>query len=761
MASAPARSMGFDLGFAEEDLEKSDQSGPFGTSPVAAKPMSPVPTKQTQDTERLGVGTGLLDVPLEVKPRRSLAKPPPKTTKDGPTVPLNLGMDSAPPSVQGDIVPTSGLPRPDVPRAYQLPDGLPPGSPLTQTAQSESGSLQARGRPESLPAHRPEILHANAYRNETLAGTAHANPQMASSNAFNAPVMSSAPPPGSMVRKAVAAESGDVGSPGGSDPNLSLFGPEPGHYDLGGRAFGGFSEFPPLAAAPSQDLLSKLAYSEAKVRHLQLQLEDSELRMRERLDSVKKQHESELEKMELQSRRLEAELERCKEIHKGDLEHLNTSKQLLLQNFDMEKDEIRREERRKAQLDLEKAKIDHDNELEELRRRHERNLSIVKQQAEMEADNLKRAQSGEHQLTKLVEQVQGSVAEVERMSRRVDTDKSLEWSVRERQLEAREKQVRDYESRLSAQSKEVEDQRRRVSELVRHMESSQVDDRESLKLERERLQDEHARLLALQQSVREADRNNKEALKHAWAQLEDERHGFKQDQLRFESDAQAQRDEAELVERQQRQETERLKAIHQQVEVARQNASRRIRETEATIASERRALMSELEVFEEKRRNFVAEWQQLEDGKNRLEEDRIGFEQEVKSVGLMAAEVERRSEELKSLHDQASEARSQILRLKDQLHDERNAQLSEEGRLKSMQTLVEQQRLQLLQTENQLRVRAIEDIDLLVTTQFTTTNGNNGLDGLGESARHSIWNRSPYSKADQMVRMIPLTHLGA
>merc|ERR1740117_169570 len=36
-----------------------------------------------------------------------------------------------------------------------------------------------------------------------------------------------------------------------------------------------------------------------------------------------------------------------------------------------------------------------------------------------------------------------------------------------------------------------------------------------------------------------------------------------------------------------------------------------------------------------------------------------------------------------------------------------------------MQTLVEQQRLQLLQTENQLRVRGIEDMELMVTTQAT------------------------------------------
>lgn len=317
----------------------------------------------------------------------------------------------------------------------------------------------------------------------------------------------------------------------------------------------------------------------------QLQLEDCDQRWVQRLADAKQQIGAEHERMELQCRRLEAELDRCKEIHAGDLRHLNEKKQLLLQNAEMEKENVRREERRKAELDLEKHRQDHAAELEELRRRHERALSIAQQQADMEADNLRKSHSGEHQLAKLVEQVQGSVAEVERMSRRADSDKTVEWSVRERQLEAREKMVREMESRLTAQSKEMEDQRRRVSELVRHMEDSQVDDREALKLERDRLQDEHARLSSLQQSVRDADRNNKEGLKHAWGSLEDEKHSFQQQRLKMEGELSSHREEIELHEHQQRQETERLKTLHNQVEVARQNASRRIRETEVTIAS--------------------------------------------------------------------------------------------------------------------------------------------------------------------------------
>merc|ERR1719310_349041 len=85
----------------------------------------------------------------------------------------------------------------------------------------------------------------------------------------------------------------------------------------------------------------------------------------------------------------------------------------------------------------------------------------------------------------------------------------------------------------------------------------------------------------------------------------------------------------------------------------------------------------------------------------------------------MAIEVQRKSEELKALHEQAGEARGEILRLRDQLSEERTAHGSELERLKTMQTLVEQQRLQLLQTENQLRMRGIEDIALMVTTQAT------------------------------------------
>merc|ERR1719389_771503 len=103
--------------------------------------------------------------------------------------------------------------------------------------------------------------------------------------------------------------------------------------------------------------------------------------------------------------------------------------------------------------------------------------------------------------------------------------------------------------------------------------------------------------------------------------------------------------------------------------------------------------MSDLEAFEEKRRILAVEVAKVNDEKRRLEEDRSGFDQEVRNVGQMAAEVQRRSEELKNLHNQAGEARGELLQLRDQLHEERSAHSTEAERLKTMQTLVEQQRL--------------------------------------------------------------------
>jgi len=331
------------------------------------------------------------------------------------------------------------------------------------------------------------------------------------------------------------------------------------------------------------------------------------------------------------------------------------------------------------------------------------------------------------QFSRLVEQVQTSVAQVEKMSKRVEGEKSLEWSVRERQLEAREKNVREMEARLAAQTKEVEEQRRKVSELVRHMEDSQTDDRSALSVERERLEKEHCRLLELQQSVREADRTNKEALKHAWAQLEDERRAFQQEQLRSHSEANVRKEEIELQERRVRQELERLKDVHAQVETARQNASRRIRETEATVANERRCLMNDLEIFEEKRRVFAAEVQKLDVERRTFQEDKENFEKEVANVGNMAAEVQRRSEQLKTVKEQTDEAYNEIQRVRGQLQEERNAHATDFERLKTMQTLVEQQRLQLLQTENQLRAHSIEDVNILVTSQASTSPDGGGF----------------------------------
>eukprot|EP00927_Polykrikos_kofoidii_P078405 TRINITY_DN75231_c0_g1_i1.p1 TRINITY_DN75231_c0_g1~~TRINITY_DN75231_c0_g1_i1.p1 ORF type:complete len:853 (+),score=190.16 TRINITY_DN75231_c0_g1_i1:305-2560(+) len=385
----------------------------------------------------------------------------------------------------------------------------------------------------------------------------------------------------------------------------------------------------------------------------------------------------------------------------------------------MEKESARRDERRKAQQELDRLRTDHATEIEDLRRKHERALTIAQQQAELEAESLRRAHSDEHQLQRLVEQVSASVSQVDKMSRHVEDGKSLEWGARERQLEAREKNVREMEARLVAQTKEVEDQRRRVSDLVRHMEDSQTNDRASLAVERERLEAEHRRLQELQTNIRDADRNNREAMKHGWAQLEDEKRSHQQEMLREHGNLTTKREEIELQERRVRQEVDRLKDVHTQVENARQNAARRIRETEATIANERRSLMNELEIFEEKRRVFAQEIQKLDMERKELQSERQGFDNEIATVGSMAAEVQRRSEELKGLHDHANEARGDIQRLRDQLAQERSAQGTEMERLKTMQTLIEQQRLQLLHTENQLRERGMEDVDMMMTTQTT------------------------------------------
>eukprot|EP00930_Biecheleria_cincta_P055072 TRINITY_DN41441_c0_g1_i1.p1 TRINITY_DN41441_c0_g1~~TRINITY_DN41441_c0_g1_i1.p1 ORF type:complete len:1608 (+),score=358.15 TRINITY_DN41441_c0_g1_i1:155-4978(+) len=578
--------------------------------------------------------------------------------------------------------------------------GLDPGSPLTQTVQSEGGSLHARF---SVPveAAAPPLDFGQARA--THAAQAAAAALMADA--------------GAGMRSPQSRSAFGLGGPGTppSEKGLSLFGGEPG--GMIPAPHGGISAFPPLAAAPSQDLLWKLAQSEAKVKHLELQLEDCEQRWQQRFADARKQEEAVTSRMELQSRALEAELDRCKEIHAGELRHVQESKQLFIQGSETEKENARREERRKAQIEVEKIKADYTHEIEELRRKHERSINILKQQADLEAESLRRAHSGEQQLAKLVEQVQGSVAEVDRVRQKVEADKSVEFAVRERQLEAREKAVREMEVRLSSQSKEVEEQRRRVSELLRNLEDSQLDDRNSLQVERERLQAEHSRLKELQQSVRDADRNNKEALRYAWSQVEQERRSFQDDQLRIDSELAMRKEEVELQERQVKQEAERLKSLHQQIEVARQNASRRIRETETTVANERRCLMNDLEVFEEKRRIHAQESMALEADKKTFKEEKEAFEGELRSVGLMAQEVERRSEEIRVLHDQAAEARAEIQLLRGQLQEERTAQNTELDRLKSMQQLVEQQRLQLLQTENQRFVRGIEDMDLLITAQ--------------------------------------------
>lgn len=467
-------------------------------------------------------------------------------------------------------------------------------------------------------------------------------------------------------------------------------------------------------ATPSvTELLGQLATSEARRKHLELQLEDCEQRGLQRLTELRQQHDAECVRLEFDCRKMQSELDRQREVNVGEQRRWRDAKQRLTQDSEVGKEAARREERRRLQLELEEEQQKHELQLEEEQRRHERAMSLAQQQVELEAESLRRAHVGEHQLSKLVEQVQTSVAEVQRMGTRMSSDWSLEWAVRERQLEAREKNVRDMEAGLSSQSKQLEDQRRRVEELLRHMEDSQVDDRSALGLERERLEAEHQRLLELQQAVREADRNNREGLRHSWSQLQDERHSFQQERMRQEGELQVRKETLEQQQRSVRQEVEHLRAVHAQIETVRQNAAGRVRETEATISSERRNLMHDVEVFEEKRRLHAAEREKLEADRRSLVKDKDHLEHEKASVGHMAAEVQVKSGELRHLHNQVAGARSELQALRGRLQEERAAQGSELERLRTTQTLVEKQRLQLLQSENQVRVRSLEDGDLV------------------------------------------------
>lgn len=85
------------------------------------------------------------------------------------------------------------------------------------------------------------------------------------------------------------------------------------NFGVARGACAGFSAFPPLGAAPTTDLMSKLAFAEAKVRHLEQQLEENDQRWKQRLEESKLMADAEHERMEVQCRRLDLELDKSKD----------------------------------------------------------------------------------------------------------------------------------------------------------------------------------------------------------------------------------------------------------------------------------------------------------------------------------------------------------------------------------------------------------------------------------------------------------------
>eukprot|EP00746_Dinoflagellata_sp_MGD_P073047 gnl/MRDRNA2_/MRDRNA2_29648_c0_seq1.p1 gnl/MRDRNA2_/MRDRNA2_29648_c0~~gnl/MRDRNA2_/MRDRNA2_29648_c0_seq1.p1 ORF type:complete len:1261 (+),score=312.69 gnl/MRDRNA2_/MRDRNA2_29648_c0_seq1:321-3785(+) len=435
--------------------------------------------------------------------------------------------------------------------------------------------------------------------------------------------------------------------------------------------------FPPMSMAPSSDVLQKFAYSEAKVRQLELQLQEQEQRWHQRMTESKMQWDAEKERMEHSCKRMESELDRLKDVHSADMRHLNENKAMMLQNFELEKDTARRDERRKAEVEIERVKADAARDLEDQRLQHERAVKIIREQSDLENESVKKSFQGVAQLDSLMSKVQGSAEEVEKMSRKVEADKVMEHNLRERQLVIREQNVQELESRLKAQTKEVEEQRRRMTELMTSMKEKQVDERTDLSLERDRLEAEHRRLEELQITLRDSDRSAKEQLRHSWAKLEDEKRSFHTEKVRFESDMSAQKEEMEARQRRIQHEVDRIKLMHDQVETARANSSNRIRESEIMIAGERRCLMNDLEIFEEKKRTVTDELEKLQIDRKALDEERKCFDEERLAVGQMALVVQQRSADMAQVSAEVGNAKEELERLRQQLASERSMQSSE------------------------------------------------------------------------------------
>eukprot|EP00397_Hematodinium_sp_SG-2012_P001905 GEMP01001910.1.p1 GENE.GEMP01001910.1~~GEMP01001910.1.p1 ORF type:complete len:1049 (+),score=314.21 GEMP01001910.1:341-3148(+) len=449
--------------------------------------------------------------------------------------------------------------------------------------------------------------------------------------------------------------------------------------------------------AESGRLTGLLAAAESKARRLQEELDASAADKRKRILDIEEERVSDRERWEVQQRRLEADVQRLHDNMSEEHRRFADLKKRQKETLDVEREELKREWEHKVREEKERVRKAMQEENEQLAQRHRRHVESLTEQHSRELEVMRVQTRSSVDFTDVLDRMADTSLQVESLARRLDGSASLHEDSVKAQLEIRERNVKQLERFCEEKLAEVEQQRRKVTAVLEQMQDDRSVGESQQEQQRERLDRDHQRVLDILAAAKEKERLTALREEEERAQLEEERRRFKLEEENTRNELNQIKSENDVTRRKLIKERDALDNLRRQVEQANMNCQRRINETETLVASERRNLMVDLEVIGERERALKNEIEVLEQRRQNCEMEELRIAEETKRLSIFAAEISHKSEDICSLYQMASAVKSESQRLHGEMVENKREMMSEKTNLKSLHTLVEHQRLQLMQ----------------------------------------------------------------
>jgi len=462
-----------------------------------------------------------------------------------------------------------------------------------------------------------------------------------------------------------------------------------------------------------------LAFMEAKAVKLQDELDQSANEKRKKVIQLEEERALDRSRWELEQKRLEAEITR---LHESVLEEQRRGKELKIRQkemIDLERQEVRRDWDQRMKDETARLRRQASQEQEHIETRHRRHVESLTDQHAREMESVRVASRSSVELVTVMDRVQDTTVQVESLARRLDGAKSNQEDSLKMQLDQRERNVAAMERHCQERLQEVEAQRRKLTHLIDSMKDDRASSEDQVQHARERVDRDHQRVLELLTTTKEKDQQSLALLDEQRAQLEDERRRFEGEKEASMSREKEIKNENEATLRRLKKERESLDALRRVVEQAEMNCGRRIQESETIVTSEKRNMMVDLEVLAERERVLKMELDALATKRHYVQVEAARVEEEGARVRLFAAEVHKRSEEICVFYEETRHAKEESQRLHNEVMDSERQIASEKANLKSLHTLVEGQRLELLK-ETTVRLERRENNPTFLPPQGPT-----------------------------------------